>query len=199
MKGQAGNWEKAYYKKCFVRRWINFKINIAYRLPDYNRGIMVAIQPILLPFVRWGREYFFCKFVDIPVETPNLGVSTIMQLSEIGKFAEKFLIEIPKHFPFIELGNFEVTPNHVHCILIINKNTDTMGNEKWKLGTVWVVINQYKRIVTINARKIHPDFGWQTRFYDHIFKMPNKFERIQNYIVNNPINWCTDKLYINNT
>jgi REP element-mobilizing transposase RayT len=47
-----------------------------------------------------------------------------MQLSEIGKFAEQYWYEIPNHFPFIELGNFVVMPNHVHGILIIDKMND---------------------------------------------------------------------------
>jgi hypothetical protein len=42
-------------------------------------------------------------------------------LSETGKIAEQLWIEIPNQFPFIELGNFVVMPNHVHGILIINK------------------------------------------------------------------------------
>lgn len=44
----------------------------------------------------------------------------IMQLSEIGKLAEQYWVEIPNHFPFIELGNFVIMPNHVHGILIVN-------------------------------------------------------------------------------
>ena len=44
-----------------------------------------------------------------------------MHLSEIGKLAEKYWLEIPEHFPFVELGNFVVMPNHFHGILIINK------------------------------------------------------------------------------
>lgn len=44
----------------------------------------------------------------------------VMQLSDIGKFAEHFWVEIPNHFPFVELGNFVIMPNHVHGILIIS-------------------------------------------------------------------------------
>ena len=44
-----------------------------------------------------------------------------MILNDIGKLAEKYWIEIPSHFPFIELGNFVVMPNHTHGILIIDK------------------------------------------------------------------------------
>ena len=45
-----------------------------------------------------------------------------MHLNEIGKMADKYWKEIPKHFPFIELGNYVVMPNHVHGILTIIKN-----------------------------------------------------------------------------
>ena len=43
-----------------------------------------------------------------------------MQLNEIGLLAEKYWLEIPKQFPYVELGNFVVMPNHTHGILIIN-------------------------------------------------------------------------------
>ncbi len=47
-----------------------------------------------------------------------------MFLSDIGLLAEKFWYEIPLHFKFIELDAFVVMPNHIHGILIINKNDD---------------------------------------------------------------------------
>jgi len=56
-------------------------------------------------------------------------------------------------------------------------------------------INQYKRICTINARKIDAGFDWQPRFHDHIIRDAKSFERIQNYIATNPQNWKGDKFY----
>ncbi len=47
-----------------------------------------------------------------------------MHLNELGKLAEKYWIEIPQHFTFIELGEFVVMPNHMHGILIIDKTDD---------------------------------------------------------------------------
>ena len=49
-----------------------------------------------------------------------------MQLNQMGLFAEKYWSEIPNHFPFIELGNFVIMPNHVHGILIIDKMESDM-------------------------------------------------------------------------
>jgi len=47
-----------------------------------------------------------------------------MHLSEIGLLANKYWYEIPQHFKFIELDAFVVMPNHIHGILIINKQNE---------------------------------------------------------------------------
>ncbi len=44
-----------------------------------------------------------------------------MVLSEIGEIANELWYEIPSHYPFVELDEFVVMPNHVHGIVIINK------------------------------------------------------------------------------
>ena len=75
-------------------------------------------------------------------------------------------------------------PNHVHGIVIIdneekeaqvpthqsaypschddviNIETNTINNRKWKSGTLGVIINQYKRATSINARRMNADFKW---------------------------------------
>lgn len=44
-----------------------------------------------------------------------------MKLSEIGNIAKSCWLEIPEHFPYVDLGAFVVMPDHVHGIIIINK------------------------------------------------------------------------------
>jgi REP element-mobilizing transposase RayT len=146
----------------------------------------------------------------------------IMQLSEIGKLAEQYWLEIPNHFPFVELGNFVVMPNHVHGILIINKidnptlsstesvetrhflvsttinlNT-TIGSLRFQnqgKNTISSIVGSYKSIVTKTSRQTHSDFGWQSRFHDHIIRNSKSFDIIQNYIFENPLKWKNDKFY----
>jgi putative transposase len=142
-----------------------------------------------------------------------------MQLNELGQLAEKYWLEIPIHFPFIELGNFVIMPNHTHGILIIDKpvqtlqynistkfvqtlhcNVCTSKNEQMakispKSGTISTIIRSYKSVVSKNARLIFEEFAWQSRFHDHIIRDAQSFERIQNYIANNPENWNEDKFY----
>jgi hypothetical protein len=69
-------------------------------------------------------------------------------------------------------------------------------NDKWYAGTLGVIINQFKRICTIESRKIHADFAWQTRFHDHIIRNDAEYQRIENYIINNPKNWNEDKFFV---
>ncbi len=45
-----------------------------------------------------------------------------MHSNQIGKFAVKFWMEIPTQFPFAQLDVFVIMPNHMHGILIIDKN-----------------------------------------------------------------------------
>ena len=63
------------------------------------------------------------------------------------------------------------------------------ATKKWKPGILGVIINQYKRICTIHARKIDPDFVWQSRYYDHIIRTEKSFAAISRYIIKNPENW----------
>jgi len=44
-----------------------------------------------------------------------------MMLSTMGAIVQGFWYEIPKHFPFVTLGAYQVMPNHIHGILIIDK------------------------------------------------------------------------------
>lgn len=156
-----------------------------------------------------------CFLGEIPVLS--------MQLSEIGQFAHNFWMEIPDHFPFVELGEFVVMPNHVHGIIIIEKprrivacndsttdivndstvkpipkQSDQQKNEKMakispKQGSLSTIIRSYKSAVTKNARENNFNFAWQPRFHDHIIRNEMEFERISNYIKNNPKNWNVDK------
>jgi len=183
------------------------------RLQDWDYGWNAMY---FITICTQNREFYFGDIAD----PHKLGAST-MQLTEIGEIALKYWNEIPKHFPFVELDEFVVMPNHVHGIIVINKTDDgrdkkrndvetpnlgvstnkvpntAAASKKWNPATLGVIINQYKRICTINARKLNPDFAWQSRFYDHIIRDDQSFQKIRDYIYNNPITWTDDKFHNN--
>jgi REP element-mobilizing transposase RayT len=161
-----------------------------------------------------NREHFFGEIVSVNDENE-------MKFNEIGLLANEFWAEIPKHFPFVELGNYQVMPNHVHGILIIDKKNviddvvidivvetlhcnistgngiknEQMAKISPKSGAISTIICSYKSVVTKYAHHIHADFEWQERFHDHIIRDSESFKRIQNYIENNVANWKDDKFY----
>jgi putative transposase len=57
------------------------------------------------------------------------------------------------------------------------------------------IIRWYKGRCSFEMRKIQAGFAWQSRFYDHIIRNAGEYQRIQNYIANNPINWKEDKFH----
>ncbi len=147
-----------------------------------------------------NREHFFgeCK-------------NDKMKLSTIGAIIQGFWYEIPKHFIFVELGEFVVMPNHIHGILILNKKTDENSTEIMPIednkdfvqqrfrnqgkNTVSSIIGSFKSVCTKHINLLYPDyFGWQELFWDIIVKEEEEFVRISNYILNNPINWKEDNL-----
>ena len=57
------------------------------------------------------------------------------------------------------------------------------------------IIRWYKGRCTFEIRKINSNFGWHSSFYDHIIRNSESFERIQNYIEENPARWKEDKFH----
>ncbi|GIV42929.1 MAG: hypothetical protein KatS3mg035_0052 [Bacteroidia bacterium] len=148
-----------------------------------------------------------------------------MELSHIGIIADILWYEIPYHAQNVELGAFVVMPNHVHGIIIItndNDNNNTVPvvvetlhatslpplrepssepkNEQMskispKPHSISTIVRSYKSAVTKHARRLGFEFQWQSRFYDHIIRNDEAFQKITRYINNNPINWKEDKFF----
>jgi len=57
------------------------------------------------------------------------------------------------------------------------------------------VIRWYKGRVSFEVRKINPVFSWQPRFHDHIIRDAESYNKIAEYIMNNPESWKQDKFY----
>jgi putative transposase len=145
-----------------------------------------------------------------------------MQLSSIGILADVFWHEIKNHAENVELGAFVVMPNHIHGILILDKpetlpnvetrhalslqskQSQTPAQKRFQnqgKNTVSSIIGSYKSAVTKHCNRLQLTdndgvvFGWQSRFHDHIIRNDGEYQRINDYIENNPTNWAKDKFY----
>jgi REP element-mobilizing transposase RayT len=152
----------------------------------------------------------------------------VQKLSNIGVLADVLWHEIPHHARNIELGAFVVMPNHVHGILILNHNENIDPNSNSNIGivetrhalslphdpinpqpvhyrfqnqgknTISSIMGSYKSAVTKHARRLGFEFSWQARFHDHIIRNDGEYQRINDYIESNPMNWSKDKFFPQN-
>ena len=133
-----------------------------------------------------------------------------MKLSEIGKIAKQCWLEIPKHFPFVNLDEHIIMPNHIHGIIEIDKvgtqNIRTVGTQnlvflqsgyKNKFGpqskNLSSIIRGFKIGVTKYANNNNINFQWQPRFHDRIIRNEKELDTIRKYISDNPAKWHLDK------
>jgi REP element-mobilizing transposase RayT len=133
------------------------------------------------------------------IETGNVETDNYPSLraTEIGKIAEKFWLEIPNHFPFVDLDQYVIMPNHIHGILIFNKSVESwqpnkFGRQSQNLGSV---IRGFKSSLKRYANENNIDFAWQERFHDRIIRDIKGLDNVRTYIFNNPANWNDDELY----
>lgn len=64
--------------------------------------------------------------------------------------------------------------------------------------TIGSIVRGYKSSVTgkINALQNSKGFVvWQRNYWEHIIRDLQSYTTISEYIINNPSNWTTDKLY----
>lgn len=73
-----------------------------------------------------------------------------------------------------------------------NKTGNKFGPQSKNLASI---VRGFKSAVTTWARKNNHAFNWQSRYHDHIIRNTTEYNRIANYILNNPANWQNDKFF----
>jgi len=159
-----------------------------YRIPSARAGWWDYAQngTYFVTICTHEREHFFGEVIDDE-----------MILSETGIIASRCWTEIPQYFSFVIPDVFIVMPNHVHGIIIIDKEQpppfDPANQFQPQSENLAAVIRGYKAGVTAKARRANPGFAWQTRFHDHIIRNHESYQHIANYIIHNPARWDKDK------
>ncbi|MBK0369410.1 transposase [Flavobacterium agrisoli] len=124
-----------------------------------------------------------------------------MILNEYGQIVLECWLDLPNHYENIILGEFQIMPNHIHCIVGVDNsknNHDANDNSEKKSHGVFEFIRALK---SFSSRKINEKrnskgvSNWQERFHDHIIRNDSEYHRIANYIINNPKKWDEDCFY----
>jgi putative transposase len=125
-----------------------------------------------------------------------------MYLTKIGEIAYDEWLKTPdiREDMNLELGAFVIMPNHFHAVIMIgdneyNREINSVGNEfGMQSKNLASIIRGFKSAVTTQAKKMgYLDFGWQGLYHEHIIRNEKSFENIQNYIINNPKKWESDR------
>jgi len=90
----------------------------------------------------------------------------------------------------VETQNFASLPQIPQIPQTPQKNK--FGPQSKNLASI---VRGYKIGVIKNARQIHADFEWQPRFHDHIIRDAESYQKIETYIIENPLLWDKDKFY----
>lgn len=163
------------------------------------------------------RIRFFGKIDNPIVETRCIASLPKIHLSEIGKIVEYEWLntfELRRDMN-LYMGEFVVMPDHFHAIIGIGENAYNTPNRRdamrgcggngdamhrvsardyknqfgFQSKNLASIIRGFKSAVKMGARKIHPDFEWQSRFHDHIIRDDLALNNISKYIIENPLKW----------
>lgn len=137
---------------------------------------------------------FFGQIVQPNNADGSLGEAQL-DPTEIGRIAHQYWLDIPNHFPFVELDEFIIMPNHIHGILFFNKpdyndwKPNEFGPQSKNLGSV---IRGYKAGVKAYATTNNVEFQWHSKYYDSVVRSYRRLQNIRAYIHNNPKKWLED-------
>jgi REP element-mobilizing transposase RayT len=143
----------------------------------------------------------------------------------LGKIIEKVWLNTTQCYSDVILDEYVIMPNHFHGIIGLDENSCSLvTGKKVSLGDV---VSSFKRVSLREFKEsvggcVRESVGegadstefkgadstkstlnkygtfWQKSFYDHIIRNDKDLFRIQEYIINNPINWELDSLHPNN-
>ncbi len=119
-----------------------------------------------------------------------------VELTAAGKVVADRWRAIARIRPEVGLGDWVVMPEHIHGLLRPHAPApaDHAGpgmppglTPPWRPGLLGVIINQFKRAVTLELKRQGIAWpGWQPRYHDHIVRDPNALAAIGRYITLNP-------------
>ena len=111
-----------------------------------------------------------------------------MLLNALGEYVDRAWVWLGTRYPYVELDEYVVMPNHLHGIIFI---TDC-GKQRKSLGQL---IGAFK---TRTARQNNLILGasgqmlWQRNFFERIIRNDRELQRARQYIANNPLRWELD-------
>lgn len=145
-----------------------------------------------------------------------------MILNDAGKMIEKWFNELQNKFPDIKCHEMVVMPNHIHFIienigsvgadLRVCLNDSNFSKTEKRVSEIlgehagsplhrvlqWfktMSTNEYIRGVKNNNWIPFDGKLWQRNYWEHIIRNDQSYQKISDYIINNPSKWNDDTLF----
>jgi len=123
-----------------------------------------------------------------------------MVRNDLGDIVNESWLWLPQQYPYVELDEFQILPDHLHGIIVINEprrgGSRTAPTDGQKVKPLGGLIGAFKTVSTKQINKIRNTPGisfWQRSFHDHIIRNEADLYRIREYIKNNPLQWDIEK------
>ena len=150
-----------------------------------------------IPWFDYGSNAAYYITICTKRRKPYLGnvENGKMILSEIGEIVRREWHQTPSMRPELNLymDDFVIMPDHIHGVIIrrdarpgVSTNVRNKNSFGAQTNNIPSIIRGIKSAVTIQARKINPEFAWQTRYYDHIIRNRKDYKRILEYFNKHP-------------
>ena len=116
----------------------------------------------------------------------------LVELSGYGKTLKDAIEFLNNNKTEIDISNYVIMPNHVHLIVMI----ESLHNGASRMprptnALISKLVSSIKRFTNKQA-----GFNiWQRSFYDHIIRDEAEYQRIWQYIDENPSCWVEDVYY----
>ena len=132
-----------------------------------------------------GYDYTQHGTYSITICTPHR--NPFLRIPILRSILEEEWQHLPQHFTGITPGILRVMPEHLHCMIQIDGETngnkslsDIIGGFKSIVSVKWI---QYMKQENIDG----PAKIWQRSFNDHIIRNEADLREKEQYIINNPI------------
>ncbi|MDR1800303.1 MAG: hypothetical protein LBQ95_00425 [Lachnospiraceae bacterium] len=130
------------------------------------------------------------------ITTDGVGANCVrpcVRQSETGNIVLSEIERLNVAYPSVNIDCFVVMPNHVHMIIVIDKNGGINKNDGRTqfAPTISRIIKQWKGAIS----KQIGFSPWQKSFHDHIIRNEQEYIKIAEYIENNPKRWADDCFY----
>jgi len=133
-----------------------------------------------------------------------------MRLNDAGRMVQAVWDELPSHYAGIDTDAFIIMPNHIHAIIVIADMAPCDHSRK-PVGallaapspqgraspapTLGDVMRVFKSLsaIRINRMMMRTGSFWQRNYYEHVIRGEDDLDRIQQYIMDNPVCWSEDE------